>query len=100
MLTLFPFSFSSSPEPQLIVYTDDMVEPSQRTSKPSVSAQGVKVMSVQEVCDMGKENSSKISYAKPKADSMAVIMYTVSLKPSIQHDHYLSKQRWVLHRAG
>eukprot|EP00285_Hemiselmis_virescens_P018878 CAMPEP_0173379554 /NCGR_PEP_ID=MMETSP1356-20130122/2452_1 /TAXON_ID=77927 ORGANISM="Hemiselmis virescens, Strain PCC157" /NCGR_SAMPLE_ID=MMETSP1356 /ASSEMBLY_ACC=CAM_ASM_000847 /LENGTH=754 /DNA_ID=CAMNT_0014332911 /DNA_START=52 /DNA_END=2316 /DNA_ORIENTATION=+ len=65
------------PTLKLIVYTDDMVKPEDRQLKPSIpSGSGVKVMSFQEVVDLGRDNVSKFPLTKPKPDSMAVIMYT------------------------
>uniref|UniRef100_A0A7S1EAA8 AMP-dependent synthetase/ligase domain-containing protein n=1 Tax=Hemiselmis andersenii TaxID=464988 RepID=A0A7S1EAA8_HEMAN len=67
---------SQMPSLKLIVYTDDMVKPEDRQLKPLCGLSSIKVMSMQEVCDLGKHNLSKYPLTKPKPDSMAVIMYT------------------------
>jgi long-chain acyl-CoA synthetase len=67
---------SQMPTLKLVVYTDDMVKPEDRQLKPSAGSSGIKVMSVQEVVELGQSNLSKYPLTKPKPDSMAVIMYT------------------------
>jgi hypothetical protein len=58
-----------------------MVKPEDRVSKPACP-DGITVMSVDELCQLGKDNMSKYPVCKPKAESMAVIMYTVNAQIS------------------
>jgi len=92
------------PTLKVIIYTDDMCKPEERTSKPA-AIPGVSIMHIDEVVELGVKNETAFPCTKPNPDSMAVIMYTSGStgKPKgvlIRHSSMLAMVAGVVEAFG